>query len=70
MSDRVHWLELPSALASEALLDLLDPGLEHSHVLLQLCERVGHGDWGHGRGDRRRRAFTLTILCATLSTRA
>ena len=38
MSDRVHWLERPSALASEALLDLLDTGLEHSHVLFQLCE--------------------------------
>jgi hypothetical protein len=31
-------LERPGALASEALLDLLDPGLERSHVLLQLCE--------------------------------
>jgi hypothetical protein len=33
-----QWLERPGALASEALLDLLDPGLERSHVLLQLCE--------------------------------
>ena len=38
MSDRIHRLERPSALASEALLDLLDTGLEHRHVLLQLCE--------------------------------
>jgi len=38
MSGGVHWLERPSALASEALLDLFDPGLEPSHVLLQLCE--------------------------------
>jgi len=33
-----QWLERPGALASEALLDLLDPGLERSHVLLQLRE--------------------------------
>jgi hypothetical protein len=33
-----QWLERPGTLASEALLDLLDPGLERSHVLLQLCE--------------------------------
>ena len=23
--------------------------------------RLGHGDWGHGRGDRRRRAFMLML---------
>jgi hypothetical protein len=34
MSDHVHWLERRSALASDALLDLLDTGLEHSHALL------------------------------------
>ena len=33
-----QWLERPGTLTSEALLDLLDPGLERSHVLLQLCE--------------------------------
>jgi hypothetical protein len=33
-----QWLERPGTLTSEALLDLLDPGLKHSHVLLQLCE--------------------------------
>jgi hypothetical protein len=38
MSDHAFWLERPSALASETLLDLFDPGLEPSHVLLQLCE--------------------------------
>ncbi|HEV2054278.1 MAG TPA: hypothetical protein VGV06_03785 [Methylomirabilota bacterium] len=35
-----QWLERPGALTSKALLDLLDPGLERSHVLLQLCEGV------------------------------
>jgi len=33
-----QWLRRPGALAFKALLDLLDPGLERSHVLLQLCE--------------------------------
>ncbi len=32
------WLELLGALATQALLDLFDPGLERNHVLLQLCE--------------------------------
>jgi hypothetical protein len=31
-------LERPGVLTSEALLDLLDPGLERSYMLLQLCE--------------------------------
>jgi len=29
-----QWLEEPGTLASEALLDLFDPGLGRSHVLL------------------------------------
>ena len=32
--------------------------------------RSGHGDRGHGRGDRRRRAFMLTTLLTLIVGRA
>src|SRR5437667_9377099 len=34
----IRLIPLKPKFVSEALLDLLDPGLERSHVLLQLCE--------------------------------
>src|SRR5438552_18692273 len=62
----IRLIPVKSKFLSEALLDLLDPGLERSHVLLQLCEvaldPVQVQSWTGGAAAIRGRPGTVLSL--------